>query len=398
MFHRDCNFPILNHFFLFGARGTGKSTLLRERFGKKILYFDLLNINTEREFARDPESLDAKIRAFQEQNKSLEIVVVVIDEIQKVPLLLDVVHRLIESNSKLQFALTGSSARKLKAGGANLLAGRAFLRSLFSLTSLELKDTFNLTETLRFGTLPKIFSLKSTTEKNEFLESYAQIYLKEEVWAEQLVRKIEPFRRFLEIAAQMNGKILNASKIARDVSADVKTIQNYYSILEDTHLGFELPAFETSVRKRLKAASKFYFLDTGITRALAYQLEILPQKSTSYFGDLFEQFLVAEIYKVNSYFARKFRFFYLQTTHGVEVDLVLFCPGKATLFIEIKSTDKVTAEDCKSLNHFAPDYPEGLFFCLSNDPEPKIFGSARCMHWRNWLGDFAGSDFAMNVS
>ena len=115
MFHRDCNFPISNHFFLFGARGTGKSTLLRERFGKKILYFDLLNINTEREFARDPESLDAKIRAFQEQNKLLEIVVVVIDEIQKAPLLLDVVHRLIESNPKLQFALTGSSARKLPA-------------------------------------------------------------------------------------------------------------------------------------------------------------------------------------------------------------------------------------------------------------------------------------------
>lgn len=395
MFHRDCNFPISNHFFLFGARGTGKSTLLRERFGTEILYIDLLNINTERAFVRDPESLEAKIRAFQDQNKMAENVVVVIDEIQKVPVLLDVVHRLIESNSKLQFALTGSSARKLKAGGANLLAGRAFLRSLFSLTSLELKEAFVLNESLRFGSLPKIFSLKSSVEKNDFLESYAQVYLKEEVWAEQLVRKIEPFRQFLEIAAQMNGKILNASKMAREVSADVKTIQNYYSILEDTHLGIEVPVFETSARKRLKAASKFYFLDTGIARALGYQLEIVPQRGTSYFGDLFEQFLVAEIYKVNSYFAGKYRFYYLQTAHGVEVDLVLFCPGKATIFIEIKSTEKVTAEDCKSLNHFAPDHPEGLFYCLSNDPEPKIFSRARCMHWEHWLGCFSRSDFGI---
>jgi predicted AAA+ superfamily ATPase len=324
-----------------------------------------------------------------------ENVVVVIDEIQKVPVLLDVVHRLIESNSKLQFALTGSSVRKLKAGGANLLAGRAFLRSLFSLTSLELKEAFVLNESLRFGSLPKIFSLKSSVEKNDFLESYAQVYLKEEVWAEQLVRKIEPFRQFLEIAAQMNGKILNASKMAREVSADVKTIQNYYSILEDTHLGIEVPVFETSARKRLKAASKFYFLDTGIARALGYQLEFVPQRGTSYFGDLFEQFLVAEIYKVNSYFAGKYRFYYLQTAHGVEVDLVLFCPGKATIFIEIKLTEKVTAEDCKTLNHFAPDYPEGLFYCLSNDPEPKRFSSARCMHWEHWLGCFSRSDFGI---
>ncbi len=177
-----------------------------------------------------------------------EIPYIVVDEIQKIPKSLDEVHRLIEETDKI-FILTGSSARKLKHGGANLLAGRAFVYHLFSLSCFELKERFNLEKALHWGTLPKIFNLEEDSEKSEFLRSYTDIYLKEEIWNEQVVRKLQPFRRFLEAAAQCNGDIINYANIARDVGVDDKTIKEYFCILEDTMIGFFFRTFSKFLSK-----------------------------------------------------------------------------------------------------------------------------------------------------
>ncbi|MGH2611964.1 MAG: ATP-binding protein, partial [Rhabdochlamydiaceae bacterium] len=238
MFSRFRHFPHKHSFFLFGPRGTGKSTLIKERFDQtECLWLDLLDSEVEDQFFRSPGDLYAIVKALPKQT-----IYVVIDEIQKVPKLLDGVHRLIEETDKI-FILTGSSARKLRRGGANLLAGRAFVYHLYPLSCFELKTHFDLENALHWGTLPKIFSLEDDVEKSEFLRSYANTYLKEEISNEQVVRRLPPFRRFLEVAAQCNGKIINYANIARDVGVDDKTIKEYFSILEDTMIGFFLEPY-----------------------------------------------------------------------------------------------------------------------------------------------------------
>jgi len=296
MFQRTVNIPKEISFFLFGSRGTGKSTLLKSTF-PHALRFDLLDEKTERDLTSSPGNLQARILAHLDSKCP-----VVLDEIQKAPQLLDEIHRFIEGDlSPRQYILTGSSARKLKAGGANLLAGRATIRHLFPLTSAEMGSDFQLHKALEWGTLPLMWTTPDDSDRRDRLEAYASTYLKEEVWGEQLIRKLDPFRRFLEVAAQMNGKIVNATRIARDVGADVKTVQAYYQILEDTLLGFSVDAYHSSVRKRLSKASKFYFFDAGVVRALSRLLTIPLAAGTSAYGEVFESFLVNEIYRKNSY-------------------------------------------------------------------------------------------------
>ena len=254
---------IITEFFLFGARGTGKSTLLKSLFSDRsdVLWIDLLNLDEEDAFAKNHNLLEQRLA-----QSEIQIERVVIDEVQKFPRMLDTVHRLIE-NAALKFALTGSSARKLKAGGANLLAGRALVNSLFPLTHLEMTNLFDLESTLRWGSLPIVVNSKNEIEKAAILRSYGQTYLKEEVWGEQLVRNLEPFRRFLEVAAQNNGKIVSFLNIALDVGADEKTIKNYFSVLEDTLLGFFLEPFKHSFRKRLSQKPKFLLILPRIRRS-----------------------------------------------------------------------------------------------------------------------------------
>ena len=240
-FSRLCKLPKSHSFFLFGARGTGKTSLLHECLkGKKTMWIDFLDQKIEDRYARNPGLLFDEL---VETHRDIEWVI--IDEVQRVPQILNTVHRIIENKDwKPPFiALTGSSARKLKRGGANLLAGRAFVKNLYPLTHLELGEAFDLEQVLNFGSLPKIFSfdgLEDATGPSDFLTSYALTYLKEEVWAEHLIEQIEPFRLFLEIAAQTSGQIINFAKIARDVNVDEKTVKKYFQILEDTLLGFIL--------------------------------------------------------------------------------------------------------------------------------------------------------------
>ena len=374
MFQRSISLPNKNSFFLFGARGTGKTTLLKVLF-PDALTIDLLDNRTEEELMMAPHHLEAMIAGSSASH-------IIIDEIQKIPKLLDEVHRLIEkSENKNRFILTGSSAKKLKSGGANLLAGRAFLRNLFPLTQRELGDAFVLEDALRWGSLPRIFSLESQDSKRDYLDSYAQLYLKEEVWAEQLIRNLPPFRRFLEVAAVNFGKILNASNIAADVGVDPKTVQSYYSILEETLLGFRLDAYHSSVRKRLRQAPKFYFFDNGVSRALARMQSVLPKEGTAYYGDLFEQFVINEIFRTNDYEKRDYRFSYLQSASGVEIDLVIERPGKPLALVEIKSTTQVRNDHLSGLENFADSFPDAELFILSRDHNLKRFGRIHALPW-----------------
>lgn len=376
IFHRVINLPNLDSFFLFGPRGVGKSSLLKAQFPSSSTYYiDLLLPATEDKFARSPDLLIAEVASLPSNIKY-----VIIDEIQKVPRLLDVIHHLIEHTSKI-FVMTGSSARKLRHGGANLLAGRAFARNLYPLTKEELGSHFVLEDVLRWGSLPKVCQLDSAERKDDFLFAYATTYLKEEIQAEQLVRKVDPFRKFLEVAAQSSGKLVNFANISRDTGVDAKTVKSYYEILEDTLVGFWLEPFHTSVRKRLKQAAKFYFFDTGVSRALARQLPAVPVASTSLYGDLFEQLVINEFIRTDSYLKTQCRFSYLRTSDDAEIDLIIERAGSPLSLIEIKSSHELRLEKLKAFKQFMPDFPDANFYCLSNDPTPKVVDGIHCLPW-----------------
>ncbi len=377
MFHRITRIPKDKHCFLFGARGTGKSTLLEQQFAaEQTFWINLLDPQIEEAYALDPSRLIREVLALP-----LSITHIILDEIQKIPKLLDVVHLLIETHRIPQyFILTGSSARKLKAGGANLLAGRAVVRYLFPLLEEELAGTMTIENIIRWGTLPRVVNSQSE-DRDDDLRAYALTYLKEEVMVEQLVRQLDPFRKFLQIAAQVSGKIVNFANLARDVGVDAKTIQAYFSILEDTWLGFYLENWHTSVRKRLRQAPKFYFFDVGVVRALAQHLRVLPISSTSYFGELFEQHVIREIVHRNISMALDIQLGYIRTNRDVEIDLVLQRPGKPLALIEIKSTTRATEEDTRSLKLFLEDFPEAEFYLLSRDPAQQKFGRISALPW-----------------
>ena len=384
-FKRFINLTKNYSFILFGARGTGKSSLLEKEFHfDKNLYINLLDAAEEDRFARNPNELISIVEALEDHVKY-----VIIDEIQKIPKLLDIVHLLLESaKSNKIFILTGSSARKLKMAGVNLLAGRAFIYHLYPLTFLELGTSFKLNDALQWGMLPKVFALQTAHEKIKFLQAYTLTYLKEEVWAEQLVRKIDPFRKFIEVAAQCNGKIINYNKIARDVGADDKTVKNYFTILEDTLLGFVLEPFHNSFRKRLSMSSKFYFFDVGVVRAIAQQLTLLPAPKTSYYGDLFEQFIIVECVKLANYCKYEYKFSYLMTASGVEVDLIVERPGQKILFIEIKSNHNVQEEDLRSLRKITLDFTDVEAVCFSQDDRRKKIGEIIVFPWQEGIVNY----------
>lgn len=318
---------------------------------------------------------------------SEDTIYVVIDEIQKVPKLLDEVHRLIEETDKI-FILTGSSARKLKRGGANLLAGRAFVYHLHSLSCFELKKQFALENALQWGTLPKIFSLEDESEKIEFLRSYADTYLKEEIWSEQVVRKLPPFRRFLEVAAQCNGKIINYANIARDVGVDDKTIKEYFSILEDTMIGFFLESFHNSFRKRLVEKPKFYFFDPGVVRSLSRRLSVPLTPKTAAYGEAFEHFILLEFMRLGSYFQPEYRFSFIRTSADVEVDLVVERPGKPLLCVEIKSSDTINESDITAFSKITKDIDNCEAIVLSQDRFMKKFGHVSCYPWKLGIEEY----------
>lgn len=367
-------------FILLGPRASGKSTWLKKNFPtKNCFYFDLLEIKTFLDLQRHPEHFEAQILSLPKKIKWI-----VVDEFQKIPILLNTVHRLIES-THLKFALTGSSARKIKRGAANLLAGRAIFLKMYPLTFIELKKDFNLNTHLNWGALPKITSYKSLADKISYLESYTHLYLKEEIQQEQLIRKIDPFSYFLEVAAQSDCKIINFTKIAKDVGVDTKTIISYFDILEETLMGFFLPAYHRSVRKRQKQNPKFYFFDLGVRRCLEGTLNEKLIPKTSEFGRAFEAFIINEIIRLDSYYKTYYRFSYLDVSPNGEIDLIIEAGTSKTFLVEIKSSDSITYNDAKTLKRYNGDFKKCTAIILSLDPRNKTFENIEACYWQEGL-------------
>lgn len=377
MIHRILNASKSHSFFIFGARGTGKSTYLTKQFSEKFHLINLLEDKWESRYSRSPDLLKADLLAIKPKPKW-----VVIDEVQKIPKLLDVVHDLIESES-YKFVLTGSSARKLKRGAANLLAGRAFRYEMFPFTQSELHEKFDLDFILQWGALPKIFSL-SGQDREEYLRSYCQTYLKEEILQEQIVRNGAAFRDFLEVAAQENGKSLNFSKIARDLDVDTKTAQSFFQILEDTLVGFYLPAFHRSKRKSVKLQPKFYVFDLGIKKAMEKSLQQKVVPGTSAYGAAFEHFVICEIHRLNSYHRLDYGLSHYQTSAGGELDLILHRARK-TIAVEIKSTETIDPVEVRKIARIAGGLTCSAVYCVSRDPVETVIDGVQCLPWDIFL-------------
>jgi predicted AAA+ superfamily ATPase len=343
--------------------------------GKDILRFDLLDLEVEERLALNPGLFASEVALKKPRW-------VIVDEVQKIPPLLNTVHSIIENPqlSHTMFALTGSSARKLKRSGANLLAGRAFVNHLFPLTHVELGSDFDLHKALEWGTLPKVTLLESAREKAAFLRSYATTYLKEEVWAEHIIDKLEPFRKFLPICAQRSGEILNYTAIAKDVGVHDKTIKSYYQILEDTLLGFSLEPYHRSLRKRQKKASKFFLFDTGVVRALQGTLRVGLTPGGFDYGKAFEQWLIGEFHRLSSYQEDDAVFSYIGTD-STEIDLIIERTGCPTALIEINSSSRTTLADAKHLLGYLEDFPGADCYVLSRDPIARIEKGINFLPW-----------------
>lgn len=385
MYRRLCKPSLSKSFFLFGARHTGKSTLVQGLLPvAETLKIDLLDQALLNRFLAYPQEFEALILSQVSSKKWIYV-----DEIQRAPQLLNYVHKLIEE-THLKFALTGSSARKLKRGGANLLAGRALLNHLYPLTHTELAEDFNLTAALHWGSLPPAINEKDKLLKNEILKTYVQVYIKEEIKEEQLVRKLDPFIRFLEVSAQCNGKILNYSKIARDCHTDPQMIERYFEILTDTMIGYYLDPFHESVRKRQSKKPKFFYFDLGVKRALEGTLTVDLIPSTSAFGEAFEHFFILECFRLNDYFKKDFKFSYIRTKDDVEIDLVIERPGKTKILIEIKSANDTSAMGFKNQSSLANSIQNSEFWIISQDPKEMKYKDYRTVYWKNALQELFG--------
>lgn len=382
MYQRLCNPLTSNSFFLFGARGTGKTSLLEEIFQNKNekVWIDLLDDELYQRLLARPSYFEELIPTTLQAGSWI-----IADEIQRIPSLLNYVHRLIEKR-KLHFALSGSSARKLKRTTANLLAGRAFNNVLFPLTAAELGEDFDLLRVLNWGALPLVFSLTTDEERREYLRSYVTNYIRQEIKEEQIIRRLDPFVRFLEGAAQCNGDIINASKIGRDSGTDAKAIIRYYQILEDTLLGFFLDPFHRSVRKIQTEKSKFYIFDTGVKRALQGVLTSSISEQSYAFGDAFEHFFILECHRLRQYLRIDEKAYYLRTKDDVEIDLILERPQGQLYAIEIKSSENVDEGRLNSFVRLAQDLKPTAVWVASREARPRYLDNGvEILPWKEVL-------------
>ena len=383
VFKRAQKLSTKNSCFLFGARGTGKTTLLKNLFSKKkekTLWINLLSFKEEERLSHNPDLLSELL-------SDSPYTRVVIDEIQKVPRLLDIVHLEIEKNKKIQFILTGSSSRKLKKEGVNLLAGRLFTFTLHPLTYKELGSQFHLGRVLQMGSLPSVFHYDSLKEKSRYLNSYVRTYLREEIIFEQLIRNIQPFRNFLNLVAQMNGQIINYSKLSKDIRVDYTSIKNYFDILSDTYLGFYLNGFTRSFRKQIHKAPKFYLFDCGVGRALSGKAHI-PLVPKSYEYELaFEHFIITELFRLNAYYESQFAFSYLRDKNGNEIDIIIKKPEGREILVEIKSSQVTQKEDGKVLKKYLHLWDSSSVEAQvwSNDLKNRKINNVFHYHWKTGL-------------
>jgi predicted AAA+ superfamily ATPase len=366
-------------FFLFGPRQTGKSTLVDSLFPERVWKVELLQSDQFLDYTKDPSLFrrEAEVKLTKG-----DISTIVVDEIQRVPLLLNEIHYLIEKYRTCRFVLTGSSARKLRAAGTNLLAGRAIERHLFPFTVQELGTRFDLESALQYGTLPSTVEREPSIQR-EILTAYVHTYLQEEIRSEGLARNLGSFSRFLDIAASQNGEPVNFSAIARDCMLSRRTVESYYEILEDTLIAIRLDAWQKSLRKRLTTQPRYYLFDTGVTNAVCRRLTggIDPALR----GRLFEQFIVLETYRLLKYKRSEATLYCWRTSAGAEVDLVIEKHGRLVAACEIKSSSHISGADCSGLLACAEDNP-GVP-CNIVCPARNAFdiGNVHVLPWNEYL-------------
>lgn len=353
--------------FLLGPRQTGKSSLIRSHFARSSQINLLLNDDFLR-YQKDPDLL---IREFKSKKKSE---LIIIDEVQRLPELLNAVHYLIEECGH-RFLLTGSSARKLKKSGTNLLGGRASRMTMHPFIRAELKSKFSLQKALSYGLLPSVYFSDTPSEQ---LKDYVGLYLKEEILAEGLTRNLPAFSRFLESAASMNGKMLNYTKIGNDAQIPPTTVREHFRVLEDTLIGKEVLAYQkTNLRKSI-SASKFYFFDLGVVRALLGKNEI--QASDADYGDFFEAYIFQELNCYTSY-NRLSDVKYWRSKSGFEVDFIL----NDQIAVEVKTTRRVSADDLKGLRALSEEKRIKKYYLVSFDKKNQFIGDIECVYWEDFL-------------
>lgn len=352
MYHRifDIENRLDEAMFLFGGRQTGKSTLLKERFPKAV-YIDLLKSDVRNRFKQHPEEFRESLLRYPPET------LVIVDEIQKVPDLLDEVHWLMVEKG-LWFILSGSSARKIKKSGANNLGGRAIPETLFPLVSAEIPD-FDLERAVQNGMIPRHYMVANARNR---MRAYIDLYLKEEIIEEALVQNVDGFVRFMEVAAIMDGEILNYENVASDCEVSANTVKAYYKILVDTLLGFEVPAYRKVIKRKLYKSPRFYYFDVGIANHLTKRYYLAPK--TPEYGHAFEHLIMQEIVAYLGYTNSDEELTYWHTYENLEVDAVI---GDARVAIEIKSKEHIDHDDKKGVTEFAKEHPDTKQIIVSKD-------------------------------
>lgn len=359
-------------FFLFGPRGSGKSTLVKRLFPKALM-IDLLLTDIRRRLMTNPEHLIEIVRAEPDGQ------VIIIDEIQKIPELLSIIHHLIEEKRGWIFILTGSSARKLKRADVDLLGGRALYKTLHPFMASELGEEFKLAEALSNGLLPLRFGIEDV---QALLTSYISLYLEEEVKIEGLTRNIEPFYRFVEAMSFSHGSVLNLNNIARECGVKRSSVENWISILEDLLIGFQIPIFTKKAKRLLISHPKFYYFDVGVFRALRPR-SILDQ-TTEIEGAAIEGLVAQHLRAWIDYTKEPHRLYFWRTKAGLEIDFIVY--GTQGLWaIEVKNGTTVHPQDLRGLKNFLEDYPEATAIYLYRGSEKMVKDNILCMPCEEFL-------------
>ena len=349
--------------FLFGGRQTGKTTLLHQQF-PDALFFDLLDSNVRRRLQQRPVLL------YETLKDKPAGTLVIIDEIPEVPELLNEVHRLIVER-QLLFILCGSSARKLKRKGHNTLGGRALPVYLYPLVSAEIPD-YDIDRAVNYGTIPSHYLARNPWR---LLAAYIDVYLKEEIKEEALVRNLDAFQRFLEVAALTDGEIINNNNIAQECGVHATTVNSYFDILEDTLIGYRIPAYTKLMKRRLVQAPRFYYFDVGVTNYLLHRKDLV--RGSVDYGHAFEHLVVQELVAYLHYSHSEEKLSYWRTYTGVEVDIIV---GDARIAIEIKSTEEVQSRHMKNLKSFAEEHPGSKLMIVSLDVFTRQMGNIECIY------------------
>lgn len=355
-----------NSYFLFGPRGTGKSTLIKGVYTDAVI-IDLLEPDLYRQFRAHPERLNDIVKLYPHAHTF------VIDEVQKVPELLSVVHQLIESKKGWQFILTGSSARKLKREGVDLLGGRAQLKHLHPFMAAEIPEYFELEKNLQFGMLPLI--LNSKDPKGD-LKAYITLYMQEEVQMEGLVRKVDQFSQFLEVVSFSQASTINHANIARECHISNKTVENYVQILEDLLLSFKIPVFTKKASRHLVHHSKFYFFDAGVYQSIRPRGPLDNPEEIA--GHALETLVAQHLRAWLDYTKKDGKLYFWRTKAGLEVDFIIY--GEIGFYaIEVKNSRTIHSKDLRGLQEFKKDYPECVPLFLYRGKEKILSKGILCM-------------------